>query len=195
MTGIAGILLVCRPLNEADCRAASALRRVGLAIEKGRKELMGSFVPTAGTIVRQWHVIDADGQVLGRVATEAARLLQGKHKPVYTPHIDTGDHVVVVNAARVVMTGRKEEQKLYRYHSGYEGGVREERAKEVRQKNPRRLVEEAVRGMLPKTTLGEAMWRKLKVYADAQHPHQAQQPQAVRGLERPGQEVSQDKTS
>ena len=85
---------------------------------------MGSFVPTAGTIVRQWHVIDADGQVLGRVATEAARLLQGKHKPVYTPHIDTGDHVVVINAATVRMTGRKEEQKLYRYHSGYEGGVR-----------------------------------------------------------------------
>ena len=98
---------------------------------------MGSFVPTAGTIVRQWHVIDADGQVLGRVATEAARLLQGKHKPVYTPHIDTGDHVVIVNAARVVMTGRKEEQKLYRYHSGYEGGLREERAKDVRTEESR----------------------------------------------------------
>ena len=140
---------------------------------------MGSFVPTAGTIARQWHVIDADGQVLGRVATEAARLLQGKHKPVYTPYIDTGDHVVVVNAARVVMTGRKEEQKLYRYHSGYEGGVRTERAKEVRQKDPRRLVEEAVRGMLPKTTLGEAMWRKLKVYGGADHPHASQKPKKV----------------
>ena len=142
---------------------------------------MGSFVPTAGSIERQWHVIDAEGQVLGRVATEAARLLQGKHKPVYTPYIDIGDHVVVVNAASVGMTGRKEEQKLYRYHSGYEGGVREERAKEVRQKDPARLVEEAVRGMLPKTKLGEAMWRKLKVYADAQHPHQAQKPLAVSG--------------
>ena len=151
---------------------------------------MGSFVPTAGTIVRQWHVIDADGQVLGRVATEAARLLQGKHKAVYTPHIDTGDHVVVVNAARVRMTGRKEEQKLYRYHSGYEGGLREERAKEVRQKNPTRLVEEAVRGMLPKTTLGEAMWRKLKVYADAKHPHQAQQP---RSLTVAGKKTKKDK--
>jgi large subunit ribosomal protein L13 len=140
---------------------------------------MGSFVPTAGTVVRQWHVIDAEGQVLGRVATVAARLLQGKHKAVYTPHIDTGDHVVVVNAARVKMTGRKEEQKLYRYHSGYEGGLRQERAKEVRQKNPARLVEEAVRGMLPKTKLGEAMWRKLKVYADAQHPHQAQKPRSA----------------
>jgi large subunit ribosomal protein L13 len=124
---------------------------------------MGSFVPTAGSVQRQWHVIDAEDMVLGRVATEAARLLQGKHKAVYTPHIDTGDHVVVVNAAKVRLTGRKEEQKVYRYHSGYEGGLREERAKDVRQKNPVRLVEEAVRGMLPKTKLGEAMWRKLKV--------------------------------
>ena len=140
---------------------------------------MGSFVPTAGSVERQWHLIDAEGQVLGRVATEAARLLQGKHKPVYTPHIDMGDHVVIVNAARVRLTGRKEEQKVYRYHSGYEGGLREERAKVVRQKNPVRLVEEAVRGMLPKTKLGEAMWRKLKVYADAQHKHQAQKPRPV----------------
>jgi large subunit ribosomal protein L13 len=154
---------------------------------------MGSFVPTAGTIVRQWFVIDADGQVLGRVATEAARLLQGKHKPVYTPHIDTGDHVVIVNAARVIMTGRKEEQKLYRYHSGYEGGLREERAKEVRKKDPRRLVEEAVRGMLPKTTLGEAMWRKLKVYADGQHPHQAQQPRSLAITSGPGKKTKKDK--
>jgi large subunit ribosomal protein L13 len=140
---------------------------------------MGSFVPTASTVERQWHVIDAEGKVLGRIATEAARLLQGKHKPVYTPHIDTGDHVVVVNAAKVKLTGRKEEQKIYRYHSGYEGGLREERAKDLRLKNPVRIVEEAVRGMLPKTKLGEAMWRKLKVYAEAQHPHQAQKPAAA----------------
>src|SRR3954451_979896 len=143
----------------------------------GRKDLMGSFVPTAGTVARQWHVIDAGGQVLGRVATEAARLLQGKHKAIYTPYIDTGDHVVIVNAARVKLTGRKEKQKLYRYHSGYEGGVREERVKEVRAKQPNRIVEEAVRGMLPKTKMGEAMWRKLKVYAGADHPHQSQKPQ------------------
>jgi large subunit ribosomal protein L13 len=140
---------------------------------------MGSFVPTAGTTVRQWHVIDAEGQVLGRIATEAARLLQGKHKATYTSHIDVGDHVVIVNAARVRFTGRKEEQKVYRTHSGYEGGLREERAKDVRQRNPVRIVEEAVRGMLPKTTLGEAMWRKLKVYADDKHPHQAQKPVRV----------------
>jgi large subunit ribosomal protein L13 len=139
---------------------------------------MRSFVPTAGSVERQWHVIDAEGEVLGRVATEAARLLQGKHKAVYTPHIDTGDHVVIVNAEKVRLTGRKEEQKLYRYHSGYEGGVREERAKDVRAKRPARIVEEAVRGMLPKTKLGNAMYRKLKVYAGAQHPHAAQQPKA-----------------
>jgi large subunit ribosomal protein L13 len=145
---------------------------------------MGSFVPTAGSVERQWHVVDADGQVLGRIATEAARLLQGKHKPVYTPHIDTGDHVVIVNAAKVRLTGRKEDQKLYRYHSGYMGGLREERAKDVRQKNPVRMVEEAVRGMLPKTKLGDAMWRKLKVYAAAEHPHQAQKPRALAGKTR-----------
>ncbi len=140
---------------------------------------MSSFVPTAGSVERQWHVIDAEGQVLGRVATEAARLLQGKHKPVYTPHIDTGDHVVIVNAAKVRLTGRKEEQKVYRSHSGYEGGLREERAKDVRQKNPVRIVEEAVRGMLPKTTLGRQMLKKLKVYAGPEHPHAAQSPQPL----------------
>src|SRR5215213_3416663 len=140
---------------------------------------MGSFVPTAGSVERQWHVIDAEGQVLGRIGNDAARLLQGKHKAVYTPHIDTGDHVVIVNAAKVLLTGRKEEQKLYRYHSGYEGGLREQRAKDLKQKNPVRMVEEAVRGMLPKTKLGDAMWRKLKVYAQAEHPHQAQKPKPV----------------
>ena len=139
---------------------------------------MGSFVPTAGSVERQWHVIDAEGMVLGRVATDAARLLQGKHKAIYTPHIDTGDHVVIVNAAKVRLTGRKEEQKLYRYHSGYEGGLREERAKDLRKKNPVRIIEEAVRGMLPKTKLGEAMWHKLKVYAGGDHPHAAQKPRA-----------------
>jgi large subunit ribosomal protein L13 len=130
-------------------------------------------------VVRQWHVIDAEGKVLGRIATEAARLLQGKHKAVYTPHIDTGDHVVIVNAAKIKLTGRKVEQKLYRYHSGYEGGLREERAKDVLQKNPVRIVEEAVRGMLPKTKLGDAMYRKLKVYAESEHPHAAQQPTRI----------------
>ncbi len=139
-------------------------------------ETMRTFVATPKTVSRKWHVIDAEGRVLGRVATAAAKMLQGKHKPSYTPFIDTGDHVVIVNAAKVKLTGRKDDQKLYRYHSGYEGGLREERAKIVRQRKPERLVEEAVRGMLPKTALGDAMYGKLKVYADATHPHQAQQP-------------------
>jgi large subunit ribosomal protein L13 len=110
------------------------------------------------------------------VASAAARLLMGKHKPAYTPFIDFGDHVIIVNAEKVKLTGRKEEQKVYRYHSGYEGGLREERAKDLRQKNAVRLVEEAVRGMLPKTKLGEAMGRKLKVYKGDKHPHVAQKP-------------------
>lgn len=137
---------------------------------------MGTFTPSARSVERRWHVIDAEGRVLGRVATTAARLLAGKHKPTYTPFIDTGDHVIVLNAAKVRLTGRKEQQKLYRYHSGYEGGLREERAQIVRQKDPIRIVEEAVRGMLPKTKLGNAMARKLKVYAGAEHPHAAQKP-------------------
>jgi len=139
---------------------------------------MSTFIASADHAANgaRWHLIDADGQVLGRIATKAARILQGKHKALYTPFIDTGDHVVVVNAAKVKLTGRKEDQKIYRQHSGYEGGLREERARIVRQRKPERLVEEAVRGMLPKTKLGEAMYRKLKVYAGADHPHAAQKP-------------------
>jgi large subunit ribosomal protein L13 len=139
---------------------------------------MSTFIASAehATETSLWHVIDADGAVLGRIATVAARLLQGKHKPSYTPFIDTGDHVVVVNAAKVKLTGRKEDQKIYRQHSGYEGGLREERARLVRERKPERLVEEAVRGMLPKSKLGDAMYRKLKVYAGPDHPHTAQKP-------------------
>jgi large subunit ribosomal protein L13 len=140
---------------------------------------MRTFVASARSADSRWHVIDANGQVLGRVSTLAAKLLQGKHKPVYTPFIDTGDHVVVVNAAQVKLTGRKEDQKIYRRHSGYEGGLREERAMIVRKRQPIRLVEEAVRGMLPKTKMGDAMYRKLKVYAGPDHPHAAQQPMKI----------------
>ena len=137
---------------------------------------MRTFRPTSAGLERKWHVIDANGRVLGRVATVAARLLQGKHKPHYVPFLDGGDHVVIVNATLVRLTGRKENQKLYRSHSGYEGGLREERAKVVRQRYPVRLVEGAVRGMLPKTKLGKSMYRKLKVYAGPDHPHAAQKP-------------------
>ena len=140
---------------------------------------MRTFVPSAKSADSRWHVIDANGQVLGRVSTLAVKLLQGKHKASYTPFIDMGDHVVVVNAASVKLTGRKEDQKLYRRHSGYEGGLREERAVDVRKRRPNRLVEEAVRGMLPKTKMGDAMYRKLKVYSGAEHPHAAQQPTKI----------------
>jgi len=139
---------------------------------------MRTFVASAKRADTKWHVIDANGQVLGRVATVTVRLLQGKHKATYTPFIDTGDHVVIINAGSVKLTGRKELQKVYRRHSGYEGGLREERAVDVRKRQPVRLVEEAVRGMLPKTKMGEAMWHKLKVYAGGDHPHAAQKPRA-----------------
>ena len=135
-----------------------------------------TYTPREGEIERDWFVVDATGETLGRLASRHARILEGKHKPIYTPFLDTGDHVIVINAAQVKLTGRKEEQKLYRYHSGYEGGLREERAKEVRKKSPIRLVEEAIRGMLPKSKLGNAMYRKLKVYRGADHPHTAQKP-------------------
>ena len=139
---------------------------------------MSTFMPSALGLAAasRWHIIDAQGQVLGRISTVAARLLQGKHRPTYTPFLDTGDHVVIVNAAKVKLTGRKEDQKIYRQHSGYEGGLREQRARLVRQRHPERLVEDAIHGMLPKTTLGAAMYRKLKVYAGPDHPHAAQQP-------------------
>ena len=140
---------------------------------------MRTFVASAKRADSRWHVIDAEGQVLGRVATLAAKLLQGKHKAVYNPFIDTGDPVVIINAGSVKLTGRKEDQKVYRRHSGYEGGLREERAVDLRKRQPVRLVEEAVRGMLPKTKMGDAMYRKMKVYAGADHPHAAQQPKKI----------------
>ena len=140
------------------------------------REGMGRTPPSASSTERQWHLIDADGQVLGRLASRAARILQGKHKPTWVPYLDRGDHVIVINAARVRLTGRKEEQKIYRQHSGYEGGLRETRAKIVRERHPIRIVEDAIHGMLPKTTLGKAMYRKLKVYASADHPHASQKP-------------------
>ena len=140
---------------------------------------MKTVIPSAEGLVRQWHLIDADGQVLGRVASQAALVLMGKTKPIYTPFLDTGDHVIVVNAAKIRLTGRKEEQKVYRRHSGYPGGLTETKARRVREVRPARMVEEAVQGMLPKTKLGKQMYRKLNVYAGPKHPHQAQQPVAM----------------
>ncbi|MGE0393209.1 MAG: 50S ribosomal protein L13 [Vicinamibacterales bacterium] len=140
---------------------------------------MRTFVASAKSVDSQWHVIDANGLVLGRIATVASRLLQGKHKATYTPFIDTGDHVVIVNASQIKLTGSKADQKLYRNHSGYEGGLREERAGVLLKRRPAKLLEEAIRGMLPKTKMGDAMYRKLKVYAGGEHPHAAQQPKKI----------------
>jgi large subunit ribosomal protein L13 len=140
---------------------------------------MKTEFPSKNEIARQWHVIDAGGAVLGRVASKAAMLLMGKTKPTYTPFLDTGDHVIVINAAKVRLTGRKEEQKLYRRHSGYPGGLTEVQARKVRATHPARMVEDAISGMLPKTKLGKQMYRKLKVYPGDRHPHQAQKPVAL----------------
>ncbi len=140
---------------------------------------MKTAIPTLDTLVRDWHLIDADGEVLGRVASKAALALMGKNKPTYTPFLDTGDHVIVVNAAKIRLTGRKEEQKIYRRHSGYPGGLTETKARTVRETRPVRLVEEAIQGMLPKTKLGKQMYRKLKVYSGPKHPHDAQKPTAM----------------
>ena len=137
---------------------------------------MKTAIPSLEGIERQWHLIDAEDAVLGRIASKAAKILMGKHKPTYTPFLDTGDHVIVVNAAKVRLTGNKEEQKLYRRHSGYPGGLTETQARKVRATRPTRMVEEAVQGMLPKSKLGKQMYRKLQVYAGPQHPHQAQRP-------------------
>ncbi|WP_180538307.1 50S ribosomal protein L13 [Nevskia soli] len=140
---------------------------------------MSTEFPSKPAIVRDWHVIDANDVVLGKLASRAAFLLMGKHKPSYTPFIDTGDHVIVINAANVKLTGRKDEQKVYRSFSGYPGGLVETKARKVRATRPQRMVEDAIFGMLPKTKMGKQMYRKLKVYAGAQHPHQAQQPKAL----------------
>ncbi|HEV8412227.1 MAG TPA: 50S ribosomal protein L13 [Bryobacteraceae bacterium] len=140
---------------------------------------MKTSIPSPDGITRQWHLIDAEEAVLGRIASKAAKILMGKHKPTYTPFLDTGDHVIVVNAAKVRLTGNKEEQKLYRRHSGYPGGLTETSARKVRAARPTRMVEEAVQGMLPKSKLGKQMYRKLQVYAGPTHPHQAQKPVAL----------------
>src|SRR5260221_1748702 len=145
--------------NPSNDRSGRESPYIGFSTRFERALLgMSTFIASAEKAIASshWHIIDADGRVLGRIATTAARLLQGKHKPIYTPYIDTGDHVVIVNAASVKLTGRKEDQKIYRYHSGYEGGLREERAGVVRKRQPIRLVEEAVRGMLPTTNMGDA---------------------------------------
>jgi large subunit ribosomal protein L13 len=142
---------------------------------------MPTVMPKKDAVARSWHLVDAEGQVLGRLAARVATLLMGKHKPTWAPHVDVGDHVVVINAAKVHLTGRKLTGKVYRTHSGYIGGLKETRADTMLRTHPERAVEWAVTGMLPKTRLGRAMARKLKVYRGAEHPHAAQRPRALAG--------------
>ncbi|MDA8195531.1 MAG: 50S ribosomal protein L13 [Thermaerobacter sp.] len=137
---------------------------------------MPTYMARPADVVRKWYVIDAAGQPLGRVATAAAHILRGKHKPTYTPHIDTGDFVIIVNVDKVVLTGRKLDQKIYFHHSGYQGGLKEVVYRRLLEKKPEFAMEKAVRGMLPHTRLGRAMFKKLKVYRGGEHPHLAQQP-------------------
>jgi large subunit ribosomal protein L13 len=137
-----------------------------------------TYAPKAGEIERAWHLVDADGLVLGRLATEVARILRGKHKPIFAPHVDTGDHVVVINAARVVFTGNADDKFAYR-HSGYPGGLKSRSYTELLATQPEEVVRRAIRGMLPKNTLGRQQLAKLKVYAGPDHPHAAQDPQPL----------------
>jgi large subunit ribosomal protein L13 len=140
---------------------------------------MKTFSATKADIQRRWYLIDADGKVLGRVASQIAILLRGKHKPIYTPHMDTGDHVIVVNASKIRLTGNKREDKFYARHSGYPGGFKSIVADKLLAQKPERVIEIAVKGMLPKNKLGRAMFKKLKVYGGVSHPHQAQHPESL----------------
>src|SRR5881396_81027 len=139
-------------------------------------QTMKTFAPRPRDIDRRWYVIDADGAILGRLASEVAKILRGKHKPIFAPHADTGDHVIVLNARGIRLTGGKEDQKIYYRHSGYPGGLRETSYTRLLAERPAVAVEKAIRGMLPKNRLGRQMFTKLKVYEGAEHPHEAQQP-------------------
>jgi large subunit ribosomal protein L13 len=141
---------------------------------------MTTLTPKAKDIERQWWLVDAEGMTLGRLATQVARILRGKHKPIFTPHLDTGDHVVVVNASKVVLTGRKAEQKTYFRHSGYMGGEKHIPFSRMMETKPERVIELAVKGMLPKNALGRHIKNNLRVYAGAEHPHQGQNPQPLK---------------
>lgn len=138
-----------------------------------------TYMANAETVERKWYVVDAAGQTLGRLATEVATVLRGKHKPTYTPHVDCGDHVIIINADQIKMTGKKLDQKVYRKHSGYVGGLKEVSAREMMDKHPERVIMSAVKGMLPKNSLGRKMLTKLRVYAGAEHDHSAQQPEEL----------------
>lgn len=140
---------------------------------------MKTYMAKPKEIVRKWYVIDAEGKPLGRLASEIAKILRGKNKPIYTPHVDVGDYVIVINADKVLLTGKKLEQKMYRRHSGYPGGLKETKYKVLMDKQPEKIIELAVKGMLPGNSLGRAMYRKLKVYKGSEHNHDAQKPEVL----------------
>ena len=140
---------------------------------------MKTFVATPSTIKREWFVVDAEGKTLGRLATEIATRLRGKHKPEYTPHVDTGDYIIVVNCEKIAVTGNKAKGKMYHSHTGYIGGLKSISFEDLIEKAPERVIQSAVKGMLPKGPLGRAMFRKMKVYAGPEHNHAAQQPQVL----------------
>lgn len=138
---------------------------------------MKSYIAKPAEVERKWYVIDAEDKTLGKIAAEVASILRGKKKPIYTPHVDTGDYVIVINAEKVRVTGKKEEQKIYKSHSGYPGGLKETTLRELRAKKPVEIIRHAVKGMMPKGKLGRQMFKKLKVYAGPEHPHTAQNPE------------------
>ena len=140
---------------------------------------MKSFVAKPLELERKWYIVDAEGKTLGRMASEVASVLRGKHKPIYTPHVDCGDYVIIINADKVVLTGKKLDQKKFRWHTGYIGHLRERSYRELMAKKPEFVVEQAIKGMLPKNTLGREMYKKLKVYSGAEHGHEAQKPEAL----------------
>lgn len=140
---------------------------------------MKSFVAKPHEVERKWYVVDAEGKTLGRLATQVATILRGKHKPTYTPHVDTGDFVIILNAEKVVLTGKKLDQKMYRWHTGYPGGLKERSYRDMMNSKPEKVVMNAVKGMLPKNSLGRQMLKKLRVYRGSEHGHQAQQPEVL----------------
>ncbi len=147
-----------------------------------------TFVPPVASLDHRWYVVDAEGQRLGRLASEVAQVLRGKNKPTYTPHMDVGDFVIVVNAEKIVVTGKKREQKVYRRHSGRPGGMKVETFSKLQARLPERIIEHAIKGMLPKNSLGRQLFTKLKVYAGNAHPHQAQKPESLKLNTLPGSE-------
>ena len=139
-----------------------------------------TYIAKPAEVERKWYVVDAEGQTLGRLASEVAKVLRGKHKAIYTPHVDTGDHVIIINADKIVVTGKKLDQKIYAHHTGYAGGLKERTLRQMLDKKPEEVLKEAIKGMLPKNTLGRKMFTKLRVYAGPEHEQQAQKPEVLK---------------